>query len=1036
MGNSSYVQTNFLGGEWSKVAQGRADKPEYKTALAVARNLIPIPPGAAPRRPGFRHVAITRNGAPARLIDYTFQEATPYNMELTDGFLRFFTGPEPVRTNDDVAVVSISSATPAVVTVLTAVDWASGDRVRFLDLDVNNPLLQNREFNATMTATTTFTLTDAITGDEIDGSTLGTFVSGTVGRIAELATPYAEARLSVIRKAQINRDFDTDIVLFEANTRPQIVSVEEEPTEDAFAEFAIAPANLEDGPYLDHTKNAQVTPSGTTGLISLTFDFKAYSSSTAYSTGDYVTDSSITYRSLTDENQNHTPASSPTYWEVADATEAINSGRGLLETDVGRHVRIYSEPPIWAVGTAYVTGDVRSYKDVVYTALQNGTGKTPDAFPAYWSITPSGAIWSWGKITSVSGSVSTPIANSLGTYIGGFSNKDAAFNGVTAVGRGSCANSGSANDYIGLNFSGNPQSIASAIVYGPTGDDIGAFYSGTITLNLRVKQTAPASRSDGSILSTTSFTDVNNAVKTLISTDQITEWNYAWIEVVTGGASGLYIAEIIFNSLVATGGTGCSIQVLGDPLLYITAARAWRLGLYSDTTGWPRCGVGHEGRLWLSGGAKNRIDASRSNKPYNFAPTETDGAVTGSNAFSYTFNAKDANTIFWLESEPKGVLCGTEAGEWLLQSTTQSNPLTPTTVQANKSTRIGCANAEPAKCENTLVIIQGLRRRLVEYFGDVNAGKFTAPNLSEFSAHMLKDRAMEVVYQRELVPIVWVRDGEGALKGMTYKRESLISSNPPEFYGWHRHDLGSEREIESMVVGPSIDKTTDTLAVITNDPLTDIRHVEMLTTIQPEGVDILEAWFLDNAVAASSYTVDSVAKTVTLNGLWHLNDKLVTVFAGGLDLGDYTVEDGSIELTIGIVAGFTLPYVMSFGGEMPTVVGFTYTSQGQQLRPISMADTGAQAGPGFAKNRRNHQFGVLLESTKGISFGTDLAKVKTAKLTTKGGTPLTALELKSGIHTEPMDDDSGYDGMICWQITRPYPATVVMLGGFIATQDK
>ncbi len=57
---------------------------------------------------------------------------------------------------------------------------------------------------------------------------------------------------------------------------------------------------------------------------------------------------------------------------------------------------------------------------------------------------------------------------------------------------------------------------------------------------------------------------------------------------------------------------------------------------------------------------------------------------------------------------------------------------------------------------------------------------------------------------------------------------------------------------------------------------------------------------------------------------------------------------------------------------------------------------------------------------------------------TKGDleTRFTKLEPFSGIHHDLLDDDSGYDNAICWRITRPNPAWVIALGGFIQTQGE
>src|SRR5262249_27786597 len=199
-----------------------------------------------------------------------------------------------------------------------------------------------------------------------------------------------------------------------------------------------------------------------------------------------------------------------------------------------------------------------------------------------------------------------------------------------------------------------------------------------LTLNLRGKSSAPISSSDGTLLGTSGPISNTTAPVTIVSTDQTTAWKFLWVEMVTSatyplGTTGTLtnaIAEVSFVIPPGTGtSTGVSVEIRGDALLYTSSIRTWRLGLYSDTTGYPTCGTWHEGRLWLSGVVPHRIDASRSNDPFNFAPTDPSGLVPGNAGISYTFNAPDTNPIFWMVPDQLGIICGTQKGEWLVQAT-------------------------------------------------------------------------------------------------------------------------------------------------------------------------------------------------------------------------------------------------------------------------------------------------------------------------------------------------------------------------------
>src|SRR5205807_2403687 len=336
----------------------------------------------------------------------------------------------------------------------------------------------------------------------------------------------------------------------------------------------------------------------------------------------------------------------------------------------------------------------------------------------------------------------------------------------------------------------------------------------------------------------------------------------------------------------------------GAALKNTNAISAWRLGVYSDTTGYPTCGVYYEGRLWLSGALANRIDGSVVNAisggTINMTPTAPDGTVADNNAIAYVFNASDVNPVYWMIGTNTGIICGTLAGEWVVSAPT-TGPITATNIQAHRVTTYGCANIEPVHSELTVCFVQRFNRRVLEYFSDVFSAKYTAPNLTRAAKHLTIPGIQELRYQQELLPIIWARNTDGSLIGATYKRSTLFSSQGPEFVGWHRHDLGSGRQVESIEVGPSTDGTIDTLAMVTNDPMTNVRHVELMTSMFDVNDPITSGWFVDDAVVPSGGVITydaALAYKLTLNGLWHLNGKPGSGVGGGLDCGDVVVTNG------------------------------------------------------------------------------------------------------------------------------------------------
>lgn len=1082
MADAAFTVTSFLGGEWSPEAQGRIDLPSYKTAMNVCLNGLPKETGAWTRRPGSKLTAVARGGARARVISFDFQQNYPYNIELTTGYLRFHAGDRLATTNDKQTVTAISTANPASVTVASA--WATGSTVMFTDLGVNNPLLQNRQFLITHVDGTHFTIADAVTGANIDGATLGTFVSGNVVRVQELASPYAGTDWNSVRSVQA---LETAVFLH-GTYQPQVVSVSTEPASGVDAQFAINPLTFLDGPYLDpFTNGVQVTPAATTGIVQLTLSFPAYSSTTAYPIGAYVSSSSVNYKSLIDQNLNNTPASSPTAWQAVSAASAIGPN-GFTGSDIGRHVRLFSEPSAWAIGTSYAAGNVVKYNNAYYTWTGSTTTATATNAPGLttsWGVNPTAAIWSWGKITSLLNQISQSLSGA--TNIGDMTGNGglaASFDGVTtqsstAASRQINTRTGSGSlgfsTYVGRNFSSaSDQQIASATIF-PTTDKGIAFLtvvgqSGTggingCTATLYGSATAPSSATDGTVLGTATV-PVGPQISgtgpfiagaspvSITSTDQSTAWKYVWVALLATANVGLsdssqleiFCAELqLFNPTGTGSGAAVKVQILGPSLLYTTSITTWRLGLYSNTTGWPSCGTYHEGRLWLSGAVSNRIDASVpnsiANNSVNFAPTASDGTVSSSSAISYTFNSPDTNPIYWMTPEQQGIVCGTKAGEWLVQASSQNNILTPTSIQAHRATRIGCANIEPRRTEHTLVFVQKFQRKIMEYFSDVFSGKYTAPNLSKDAKHLTTAGIAEIAYQQELVPIIWARMNDGSLVGGTYKRDTLMTSQGPTFMGWHPHSLGGNHSVESICVGPSTDGTLDTLAMVTADlsATTPIRMVSILTNVPDETTTLAGAWHLDCGIVPSftqNVTIGGV-NYFQCGGLWPHEGMTVTVYAGGLDLGDHTVSGGVVNVpyapgTNAANTSFTQAFVSGYTGTMPVVVGFNYTSDGQLVRPAAVAEVGARNPEAIGTKGRIQSYAALLANAKGMKFGTSFSRLKTAIFRTEpdGGNSLGATDIKNGLHKEPLTDSPSFDGMICWRIERPFPATIAALTGF------
>lgn len=418
-----------------------------------------------------------------------------------------------------------------------------------------------------------------------------------------------------------------------------------------------------------------------------------------------------------------------------------------------------------------------------------------------------------------------------------------------------------------------------------------------------------------------------------------------------------------------TSPTSVQIALQGDALLYNQDVLTWRLGVFSDTTGYPACGAFHEGRLWTGGCVKNRFDVSGATGDiFDFSPTSPDGTVSDANGISRVLKSKTRNQIVWMNPALGGILMGTSQAEWLVQASANNDPITPTNIQAHDHTALGSANVEATRCGSTIAFVQRYGNMVMEYLADLFSGKPAGKNLAVRAKHLTDPGIIRVAYQQELVPVLWAVTADGDLIGTTYKRESLMVSQPPTFNAWHRHDLGSGFSVLDVTTGGAAGGLYDTATIVTKDPATGYCRVEAITEVFKETGTIDDAWFVDCGVQPSGGTPMTINAVdgITFGGLGHFEGKTVDAFIAGLDLGRYTVSGGTIFVPYQSDPDrlFTLAYLVSKDGDWnfwtEVVVPSTSTLETMlQFPPISSdvlnrftyLDYGEQAVADWANDR-------------------------------------------------------------------------------------
>lgn len=323
----------------------------------------------------------------------------------------------------------------------------------------------------------------------------------------------------------------------------------------------------------------------------------------------------------------------------------------------------------------------------------------------------------------------------------------------------------------------------------------------------------------------------------------------------------------------------------------------WKMGAFSETTGYPSCGVIHQQRLWLASTTANpqTMWASVSGDFTNFEPDSAnssgvyDGTVEPDDGITRTIDDDQVNAIRWLFSSAKGILIMTSGGEFLGRATSEQAPITPDDFQITRHGTRGVQKAvRPSQVGNTVLFAQRSGRKVRELVFRFADDQFVAPDMTRLAEHLGVGGYVDQAHQEEPNGVLWMVRNDGVLLGMTIEREDDVVA-------WHQH-----------VIGPSLAGVAEvkSVAVITDSPAdlcwlivertingSVVQFVEYIDDEFDEDTEHDDAYFVDSGIVATD-----TAKT-TWDGLDHLEGEDVWVLANGAVRGPFNVQSGDITLT-------------------------------------------------------------------------------------------------------------------------------------------
>lgn len=323
-----------------------------------------------------------------------------------------------------------------------------------------------------------------------------------------------------------------------------------------------------------------------------------------------------------------------------------------------------------------------------------------------------------------------------------------------------------------------------------------------------------------------------------------------------------------------------------------TAQATWRLGAWSETTGWPAAITFHEERLWFANTASQpqTLWGSVSGDYENFLPSSVSGGlITADNALNWTISDDRVNAIIWM-SAGRQLNVGTIGGEFTVQASSLNEGLTPTNITVRRDGTLGSVNILPLRINNQVLFVQRAARRMHELSYSFNDDAYVASEATIFARHLFQDGITRLAYQQEPWGIVWACTNDGALRGMTYlrdERQQILKE------AWHRHQLGgTDVKVLSISVIPG--ETQDELWLVVERTIngTTKRYVEFMEDefLPADSSDKAECFFVDCGL---SYDGEPAT---TMSGLGHLEGETVQILADGATHPDKVVTGGQVIL--------------------------------------------------------------------------------------------------------------------------------------------
>lgn len=379
--------------------------------------------------------------------------------------------------------------------------------------------------------------------------------------------------------------------------------------------------------------------------------------------------------------------------------------------------------------------------------------------------------------------------------------------------------------------------------------------------------------------------------------------------------------------------TSVEFDLYGLPFPNINEIATWRLGAFSEETGYPGAVSFYGDRLSYA-----RTNAQPRTKWTSRAVDLDDfsASIPAQDDDAFNLTVAEGGAINWL-MEADDILVGTDVSIRSIGKADGNAGFSATNFRLGRKIHSGCAYIQPTEASGATLAVERNGRAIREVTYSFEIQGYKADDISILSEHLFQSPLKRLAFCKTPDAIVWGMLEDGSLISVTYEREQ-------QMVALMRHTIGGpDAFVESISAIPGTDGYELWMIVRRTKGVGILRSVEKIVAARDDA-DREDCCHLD---CRSTY--DGAAAT-TITGLDDFDGMTLSVYANGMPDNDATVTSGSFILASENAADYA-----HFGFEFDSYI---------QLLPLGAQQ---QDGTGLGRRRNFNKVYLSLFRTAGCT---------------------------------------------------------------------